>query len=195
MFRMIVVVLVVAAIGGCRVGEERLAKSRTDKNVTMTLRVTSPAFQDGQPIPDKYATDENISPPLAWENLPAGTKSVAVMVEDPDAPGVHPFVHWIIYNIVPTETGLAENIPHKEALDTPNYARQGKNSSKEQSASIGYYRPAPPPGDAPHHYHFQVFALGKMLDFDGAPMGRAEFLRQITGQVLASGTIVGTYQR
>ena len=102
---------------------------------------------------------------------------------------------WVIYNIVPTETGLAENIPHKEVLDTPNYARQGKNSSKQQAASVGYYRPSPPPGDAPHHYHFQVFALGKMLDFDSAPMGRAEFLRQITGQVLASGRIVGTYQR
>src|SRR5688572_10217440 len=105
MFRMIVVMMMASlAVGGCRVGEERLAKARADKNVTMTLRVTSPAFQDGQPIPDKYATGENISPPLAWQNLPAGTKSVAVMVEDPDAPGVHPFVHWIIYNIVPTET-------------------------------------------------------------------------------------------
>ena len=195
MLRMIVLMMAASLmIGGCRFGDARLAKRRTDKSVAMTLRVTSPAFADGQPIPDKYATDDNISPPLAWENLPPGTKSIAVMVEDPDAPGVNPFVHWIIYNIVPTETGLAENIPHAEALEKPNYARQGRNSSKGNAASIGYYHPAPPAGEEPHHYHFQVFALGKMLEYDGNPMGRAEFLRQITGQVLASGSLVGTYQ-
>jgi Raf kinase inhibitor-like YbhB/YbcL family protein len=184
------VLLAGISLCACRAGEKRLATSGAE-NTAMTIRVTSPAFNHGDPIPQKYATMEDLSPPIAWSNLPPDTKSVAVMVEDPDSPGVTPNVHWIIYNIPPTERGLNEGIPPRQTLQSPTGARQGKNSTM----SIGYTRPAPPVGRT-HHYHFQVFALAKMLEpRAGAAIGRAEFLRLITGQVLATGEIIGTYQR
>ncbi len=183
-------VLATMLLCACRAGEKKLAKMRP-QNTAMTVRVTSSAFNDGELIPQKYATADNISPPIAWENLPPGARSIAVMVEDPDVTGVIPYVHWIIYNIPPTETGLREGIPPREVLASPPGARQGKNATM----STGYTRPAPPPGRL-HHYHFQVFALARPLEppASGA-MARAEFLRQITGQVLGTGEIIATYQR
>src|SRR5436305_1376080 len=102
----ITLAFVVCTMIGCRAGSEGLAKNKPQTAAPSEINVSSPAFTDGQPIPDRYASAENISPSLNWSGVPQQAKSIAVMVEDPDAPGAHPFVHWIVYNIPPDAKGL-----------------------------------------------------------------------------------------
>jgi Raf kinase inhibitor-like YbhB/YbcL family protein len=187
--RAIAVIAVALIFSSCRAGKEKLSSERKQTAAPQTLNVTSTAFTNDGAIPKKYATDDDISPPLAWSGGPAAARSIAVFVEDPDAPMPQPFVHWLIYNISPTATSLPEGIKHQEKLDEPIGAMQGKNSMMK----IGYYHMAPPPGDKPHHYHFQVYALDTTIDETG--IGRSEFLKAIDGHVLAKGEIVGTYKR
>jgi Raf kinase inhibitor-like YbhB/YbcL family protein len=113
-----------------------------------------------------------------------------VIVEDPDSPTPQPFIHWLVYNIPPDVTSLPENVPHDRELAQPPGARQGQNSKLR----IGYTRPEPPPGDRPHRYHFQVYALDRMLPADD-DLGRSAFHKAIAGHVLAKGELIGTYQR
>src|SRR5256885_14226934 len=121
-----------------------------------TIEVRSGAFAPRRKIPGRFtAYGEGISPPLSWRGVPAGTRSQVLIVEDPDAPTPEPFVHWLMYNIPPETRSLPEGIPPKPRLDDPRGAVQGVNSR----GSIGYFGPAPPRGDPPHHYHFQIFAL------------------------------------
>ncbi len=157
-----------------------------------TLSVTSPAFADGQPIPDLFGAEgQNISPALRWTPGPAGTQSYVVMMEDPDVPAkLKPFVHWTLYDIPADVTRLGEAVPGAPALAVPEGARQGRNDY----GSLGYFGPRPPKSDPPHRYHVQVFALDTALDL---PFGasRAELLDALRGHVLASGTLVGTFER
>jgi Raf kinase inhibitor-like YbhB/YbcL family protein len=162
---------------------EQIARRRGSREIS----VTSPAFGNAQPIPKKYVTNENISPALNWSGVPAGAKSIAVMVEDPDAPTPQPFVHWIVYNLTPDVGGLPEGVPHDANLQTPRGAMQGKNSMLRP----GYFHPAPPAGDKAHHYHFQVYALDRTIEQSN--IGRREFLEAIDGHVLAKGELVGTF--
>ena len=155
------------------------------------LDVTSPAFESEAPIPDVYAAEgQNISPPLEWAEGPEGTRSYALIMEDPDVAEDPPFVHWMMYNIPADVTSLAEAVPGAPRLQKPEGALQGDNSR----GSTGYFGPRPPEGDPAHAYHVQVFALDTMLDL---PHGasRAGFLGAIKGHVLASGEVVGTYER
>ena len=112
--------------------------------------LTSPVFQEGGRIPSMYTCDGNgISPPLAWSGAPKGTKSVALIVDDPDtARGI--FTHWVIFNIPASDNSLSENIPASGIL--PNGATQGNNGG----GKIGYTRPCPPSGT--HHYIFHLYA-------------------------------------
>ena len=108
------------------------------------LRVSSSAFSEGSPIPAKYTCDgEDISPPIKWDGAPPGTKSLALICDDPDAPA-GTWVHWVLYNLPPNSTSLSENTPILETL--PNGAAQGRNSFEK----IGYGGPVPP-GVKPHH--------------------------------------------
>ena len=155
------------------------------------LEVTSPAFESEAPIPDVYAAEgQNISPPIEWAEGPEGTRSYALIMEDPDVAEDPPFVHWIMYNIPAAVTSLAEAVPGAPRLQKPEGALQGANSR----GSVGYFGPRPPEGDPAHAYHVQVFALDTVLD---VPHGasRADFLAAIEGHVLASGEVVGTYER
>jgi len=149
-----------------------------------TLTVTSTAFAQGGMIPARYTGDgANASPPLAWSAPPAGTRSLAVICDDPDAPrGV--WVHWVLYNLPPGETSLAEGMPKDAAL--PNGARQGSNDSRK----VGYDGPAPPSGT--HRYFYKVYALDAMLTpADG--MTKAHLLQAMQGHVLAQGELMGKY--
>src|SRR5258706_15221229 len=105
------------------------------------MKLISPAFRDGEFIPDKYSKEGgNISPPLAWTGMPRVSQSLALIMDDPDAPsGV--FVHWLLYDIPPTVTELDEGIPPKPTL--PNGARQGRNGFVD----LGYGGPQPPSGN------------------------------------------------
>src|SRR4029453_9088713 len=114
--------------------------------------VSSPAFANGQEIPAKYTCDgDDIAPALRWRGVPAGAAEMAILMEDPDAPG-GTFVHWTAWGISPKLRGLPEN------ADPSNF-KEGKNSF----GKTGYAGPCPPKGDQPHHYEFHVYALRKPL--------------------------------
>ncbi len=153
----------------------------------MPIEVSSPAFQDGELIPARYTCEgEDISPPLEWTNLPAGSKSVALICDDPDAP-VGTWVHWVLYDLSPKFNKLPEAIPGREV--TPQGAKQGTNDFRRS----GYGGPCPPPGK-PHRYFFKIYAL----DIEpGLPAGatKSDLLRTIEGHVLAEGQLVGLYKR
>jgi Raf kinase inhibitor-like YbhB/YbcL family protein len=156
-----------------------------------TIDVTSPAFGNSEPIPGVYAAEQqNISPPLEWADGPEGTRSYAIVLEDPDASRDPPFVHWMLYNLPPDVTNLREGVPGQPRLVLPEGALQGANDR----GSIGYFGMRPPKGDPAHHYHVQIFALDTMLEL---PHGtsRAHLLEAMKGHVLAKGEIVGTYKR
>jgi hypothetical protein len=151
------------------------------------IQLASAAFADGQPVPVKFTGDGlDISPPLAWTNAPAGTKSFALIVDDPDAPA-GTWTHWVIYDLPPGTTALAE-----DTLKTPqlhNGAKQGLNDFKK----TGYNGPAPPPGKA-HRYYFKLYALDKITGL--APgASKADLLKAMDGHVLGEGQLMGTYQR
>ena len=122
------------------------------------MNLTSPAFEDGTDIPRKFSCDgDDVSPPLAWENVPGDAKALALIVDDPDA---HGFVHWVAFDIPATSGGLAEGIsPNDPSL------RQGTNSF----GKAGWGGPCPPSGT--HHYRFRLFAIREPLGLAGAPTG------------------------
>lgn len=152
----------------------------------MEIKITSSAFGNGESIPVRYTCDgENISPPLKWSNLPQGTKSFAIINDDPDAP-MGTWVHWVIYNIPANVTELDERIPPLQKL--ANGALQGKNSW----GKIGYGGPCPPGGT--HRYFFKIYALDKILDI-GAGASKEEVLNAIKGHILAEGQLYGKYSR
>src|ERR1700754_3020294 len=155
--------------------------------------VTSPALIADQTMPRDYTPDgHNWSPPLAWSSLPAGTKEIAVVCEDPDAATPPPFVHWVIYKIPATAKGLPENLPIDPAAPMPAEiagAIQGVSGFRRAI----YRGPAPPPGK-PHHYHFVVYALDADLGLKPG-LTRADLLAAITGHVIGQGEIVSIYER
>jgi Raf kinase inhibitor-like YbhB/YbcL family protein len=156
--------------------------------------VESPAFKHGQPLPVDYTADgKNISPPLTWTNLPAGTREIAVIHEDPTAPMPQPFVHWVIYKIPATAKGLPENIPPDPAVPMPSElsgAVQGVSGFRRP----GYRGPAPPKPGRVHEYHFIVYALSEPLDVQ-AGLTKAQLLEAMKGKIIGQGEIVGTYER
>jgi hypothetical protein len=153
----------------------------------MTLTLRSPAFPDRGQIPGQYTCDgANTSPPLQWSHVPAGTQSLALIMEDPDAPDpkapTHTFVHWVIYNLPPSPESLAEDRP------VPVGARQGANDGK----TIGYIGPCPPIGR--HRYFFKLYALDTMLGDLSTPTKRA-LEAAIREHVLEHAELVGLYER
>jgi Raf kinase inhibitor-like YbhB/YbcL family protein len=151
---------------------------------TSTLQVTSPAFQQGQPIPAKFTCDgANISPPLQWGQPPAGAKSLALIVDDPDAPQ-GTWVHWILFNLPPTTEGLMESASND--ADFPKNALEGINDFRK----TGYGGPCPPSGT--HRYFFRLYALDTLLALP-ADAKRADVDRAMAGHVLAQGELMGTY--
>jgi Raf kinase inhibitor-like YbhB/YbcL family protein len=167
-----------------------LALARPETAGRGTLTVTSPAFRAGGSIPPKHSEyADGVSPALSWAAVP-GAKSYAILMEDPDAKPVTPFVHWVAWNIPPTATSLPEGLQEQMRLTAPEGLLQGRTSR----GSPGYYGPRPPAGDRPHRYHFQVLALDAMLD---VPPGadRDQVLAAARGHVLATGELVGTYQQ
>jgi Raf kinase inhibitor-like YbhB/YbcL family protein len=151
----------------------------------LELAVLSAAFAMGGAIPDRYACGP-CSPPLSWSEAPAGTQSIAVLCDDPDAPAGD-WVHWVLFNLAPDVRSLPEHVARDAAL--PGGAIQGVNDYGRN----GYDGPCPPPGQT-HRYHFKVFALDARLDL--APASRkADLVRAMRGHVLAQGEVVGTYAR
>ncbi len=158
----------------------------------MTISITSTAFDAGKTIPKKYTGEgEDVSPHLAWSNVPQGTKELALICDDPDAP-MGTWVHWVLYKIPAGTASLPEGLPREKNLTTPPGALQCANSFS--SDNVGYRGPMPPKGHGVHHYHFKVYALDKPVTL---PPGadKTKLLAEIRAHVLAEGELVGTYER
>lgn len=148
------------------------------------LTVTSEAFGDGQPIPERFTCDgDDSSPPLAWERGPDGTVGYALVMDDPDAPG-GTFVHWVAWNI--SDTSLPERVP--AVPRGGDGVCQGRNSWRR----TGYGGPCPPSGR--HRYLFKVFALDAELDLP-PDTTKQQLVAAMEGHVLARGELLGTYAR
>jgi Raf kinase inhibitor-like YbhB/YbcL family protein len=154
--------------------------------------ITSPAFEDGGTIPDRYTQDgEALFPPLEWDNVPAGTKSLALIVEDADAPFPRPLVHAVLHSIPPTLSGIQEGgLGMKQIRVSPLGFKVGRNSV----ARPGWMAPSPVPGHGPHRYAFQLFAVDMVPSFQSPP-GRGVLMRAIKGNLLAFSRLIGVYQR
>jgi Raf kinase inhibitor-like YbhB/YbcL family protein len=165
-----------------------LMSSELAAEETMTLRLNSPAFGDGKPIPAKYTCEgEDTSPPLAWSGVPDGTKSLVLIVDDPDAPDPKApkmvWVHWVVYDLPASTTGLAEGV-----RVLPRGAKIGLNDWKRPA----YGGPCPPIGR--HRYFYKLYALDFMLpDLHQADMATVE--GAMKGHILAEAQLVGTYQK
>ena len=152
----------------------------------MDLKITSSAFEEGGLIPPKYTCDgENVSPPLKWEAVPEGAKSIALISDDPDAP-MGTWVHWVLFNLPGETKELAENVPPDKTLT--NAARQGTNDFRK----IGYGGPCPPAGT--HRYFFKIYALDAQIDMP-AGATKAELLKAMQGHILSQGQLMGKYKR
>lgn len=153
----------------------------------MALQLTSKAFHDGQPIPKKYTcSGQDVSPELAWTGAPAETKSMALIVDDPDAPaGV--WVHWVIYDLPTGTRELPEGMPKDRELG--DGARQGKNDF----GKIGYGGPCPPSGPA-HRYFFKLYALREKAGLS-AGATKADLERAMKGKVIEQATLTGKFGR
>jgi Raf kinase inhibitor-like YbhB/YbcL family protein len=153
----------------------------------MGFVLSTSAFADGGGIPRDHSCDgADVSPALSWSSPPDGTVSLALVVDDPDAPG-RTWVHWVVYNISPDQRELPEGV---EAMATlPSGARQGTNDF----GRIGYGGPCPPPGSA-HRYFFRLYALDTTVELPPGAKRRA-LDAAMKGHVLASSELVGRYQR
>jgi len=184
--RVFILLVLVLGLFGCesrKPTEVRKAKGKQMENI----EVTSPAFGEGEMIPAEYTADgRNISPLIEWTAGPEGTKSIALINDDPDAP-MGTWVHWVVYNIPADVTSLEENVLPEETL--ANGAQQGTTDF----GRIGYGGPAPPSGT--HRYFFKVYALDTMLEDlpTGATKSQVEAAMQ--GHILAEGQLMGKYSR
>ena len=157
--------------------------------MSMTLR--TPAFDPGKPIPKRHTGDgQDLSPALAWSEPPAGTRELALVVDDPDAPTPEPWVHWLLYKVPASLKSLPEGIPTTRSPAQPPGALQGLNSWR----TVGYRGPAPPPGHGTHHYHFRLYALDAPLALE-AGLDKTALLKGLKGHVLAEAELIGTYAR
>jgi len=163
-----------------------VSQSFAAKEGGIFMKLQSTAFKDGEMIPGKYTCDgANISPPLSWNALPAGTKSLVLICDDPDAPA-GTWVHWVYYDIPPETTDLPENVAPLQHPQTGG--TQGKNDFRK----IGYGGPCPPGGT--HRYYFKIYALDVMLVL---PPGatKAEVLKAMEGHVVDKTALMGKYKR
>ena len=153
----------------------------------MAFELTSSAFKSGDPIPRRYTCEgEDLSPPFHWTVPPAATKSLVIIADDPDAP-VGTWVHWVIYDLPLDLQALTEGVPVKDRL--PNGALQGLNDIKR----ISYGGPCPPPGK-PHRNYFTLYALDTELAVSSG-LTKLQLLNEMSGHILASDELIGTYQR
>jgi Raf kinase inhibitor-like YbhB/YbcL family protein len=159
------------------------------KEPAMTMTLQSPAFAHNAAMPGKYTCDgDGISPALRWSGVPSSAKSLALVVDDPDAPDPaapqRTWVHWVLYDLPPTTDGLAE----KAAAKLPAGTREGRNDWQK----TGYGAACPPKGQ--HRYVFKLYALDRVLPDLHAP-DKAQLLKAMDGHVLAHAELIGTYQR
>ena len=168
-------------------GNSSLRSAQSPSPPPSGFRIESAAFKQGAFIPPRFScSGENVSPPLRWTNPPAGARSFALIVEDPDAPG-GVWTHWVVFNLPAQSRALDENAPKQDKL--PNGGLQGLSSF----GSVGYGGPCPPPGNA-HRYFFRLYALDNVLRLQ--PRARREdLLSALKGHTLGEAQLMGTFKR
>ena len=154
----------------------------------MAFELTSEAFAANKTIPAKHTCDAaDVSPPLAWKDPPAGTKTFALVCDDPDAPS-GTWVHWVMWDIPPSVHALAENVPKTPTLE--DGTRQGTNDFKR----VGYGGPCPPPGRGPHRYVFKLYALDYAVGI--APGStKAALEKAVIAHTLGRAELIGRFER
>ena len=163
--------------------EQRVAQTGGEK---MAIKLISTAFQEGGIIPKQYTCGgQNISPPLAWDSVPANAQALALIADDPDAPG-KTWVHWVVFDMPATTKSLPENVPPQETI-----AGGGKQGTTD-FRKVGYGGPCPPSGT--HRYYFKVYALDKELGLDNKAT-KDQVLKAMEGHILAQGQLMGRYKR
>lgn len=154
------------------------------------MRITSSAFDEGDRIPDRFTGEgDDVSPPLRIEDMPEGTRSLALIVDDPDAPR-GTFVHWLAWGIPAEEASLPEGVQQGGVVEAQGGMRQGRNDFGD----VGYGGPMPPPGHGTHHYRFTAYALSEHVDLDGGA-GREALERAIRDCTIDTARLTGTYER
>lgn len=170
-------------IAGCT-GQSPLSPGSSNET---GIVVVSDGFRSGESIPQQFTCQgQNISPALSWSAVPAGTKSIAILMQDLDTPRPG-FTHWMVYNIPPVSREIPGNITTGPVL--PDGSIQGKNDA----GKIGYTGPCPPAGK-PHRYVITVYALNRSLD-TSVTLNRTGFTTAINGAIIGKGNLSGTYQR
>lgn len=149
------------------------------------MHLTSPAFTPNGMIPSRYTCDgADVSPPLSWDAPPAGTQSLVLIVDDPDAP-VGTFVHWVLYNLPPQLRQIPEHL-------TPTTLPKGAIVGKNDFHRMSYGGPCPPGGI--HRYFFKLYAVDRILNLPNGAT-KAQVMQAIEGHVLASAELIGRYAR
>ncbi len=162
---------------GCQAGTTPAAQGGSE----MTIQITSTAFAEGDKIPPLYTCDDqNVSPPLAWTNVPTSTVSLALIMDDPDAPS-GTWVHWVLFNLPASTNGLAQG------------QDGGGPAGKNDFNKLGYGGPCPP-RNSTHRYYIKLYALDKLLDLK-AGATKAQVERDMQGHLLAQGQLMGRYGR
>jgi Raf kinase inhibitor-like YbhB/YbcL family protein len=177
---LIAILVLAVAVTACGGGDivEGPAPAAPDE-----IQLTSSAFEDGASIPRRFSCDgEDVSPPLAWSGVPGEARSLALLVEDPDAPG-GTFVHWTVFGVPADTTGMDEG-------QVPDDAREGENSFGDS----GYGGPCPPAGDEPHRYVFTVYALRSEPGLD-AGASPEEVRDAVADAAIARGQLTGRFGR
>ncbi len=183
--KLMVMIFLLAVVSGCTATEKK--ENVEEVNDMQNISISAQAFRAGENIPAEYTCDgKNISPALSWSGIPAGAKSIALIMDDPDAPG-GTFVHWVLYNVSPDTQKLPKGIPRNETL--ADGSRQGNTSYGRP----GYGGPCPPAGK-PHRYYFKIYALDIKLDLSHGAT-KADVERAMKGHMLAQGELLGKYGR
>jgi Raf kinase inhibitor-like YbhB/YbcL family protein len=163
-----------------------LSQGQVKAETEGVMTVTSTAFEEGGMIPQRYTCDgEDVSPPLKWSGTPEGTKTFALICDDPDAPG-ETWVHWVLYNIPAHMMGLQEKVSLQPSLESG--AEQGTNDF----GNFGYGGPCPPGGT--HRYFFKLYALDKEID-SGPGLTKGDVVKRMEGHILGEGSLMGKYRR
>ncbi len=177
------------ALCACACSGDAQVKADLTPKTAMTLTITSTAFTSGGTIAlanSGYGT--NVSPPLTWTTVPPKTRSVVLIVDDPDSLG-GTFTHWVLYNLGAETNSLPAGLPKTGTLNALGSAMQGKNGT----GSLGYFGPRPPAGK-PHHYHFKLYAVDQIVGLQPGAT-KNQVLASISGHILASGELIGLYQK
>lgn len=183
---LILLVILLFVPAGCR-GVAATHRSNVKGDSTMSFALTTTAFSPGGEIPARYTcSGANLSPALAWTDVPAGARSLALIADDPDAP-MGTWTHWLVWNLPARDGALPEGVPSHEVL--ANGARQGTTDFRR----IGYGGPCPPPGRS-HHYFFTLYALDASLNLMPGST-RSELEAAMKPHVLAKAEVMGTFRR